>query len=537
MTIFFQKYFFLISFVFVLVLFGVFIDYSIINPFNYRWINFHDLVDQFIGWLSYKNSNFTFPISYYSTLLYPIGTNTVQTDGMPLFSFITKVITFLYKDPFQHYGIWILLCLYLNYIAGVKLVCFYTKNITFSMIAGVFFSFNYFVLSRFSHPTLMAHWIILFTLLLILKSLAEESSKKELILFCSLIFVSLGVHFYIFCMCFALMCSYVVIKKKFWYFTNFCFTIIASYFFFGYNRITSSAATGIEKYGVKLSSLFDQSIKDLYEYDYHNYVYKGQESLVYVGLIVMVFSLFLLVKSKQQISISSWKKYFCIIVAVGLMFMFSLGPIIFISNNANIDLTGVYNLLGDFPRSLRACGRFFWPGFYCVLLFLIVQFYSKFKKATFFLFLIAVIHIFDMFRFSMPSVYANNKNYMFDQKKIDFVSGKKIIHFFPPYVGAFEFIGPCHDLYINRIDYQEIALNIALINISSTSGYVGRASINQLDHCKKLLNDFKYASSLSKKSETLYFVFKNYVADFAQLNIKTNCVTMHKGLLCEIVDN
>ena len=121
-----------------------------------------DLTQHYMGWLCYRQSDWTFPIGNMNLFSYPYQTSVIYTDSIPLFALFFKILSPVLPGKFQYFGLWAILCFVLQGIMAVRLFKSYTKNPVKLVLAAAFFVIAPMLLWRtFIHSALCAHWIIL----------------------------------------------------------------------------------------------------------------------------------------------------------------------------------------------------------------------------------------------------------------------------------------------------------------------------------------------------------------------------------------
>lgn len=121
-----------------------------------------DLTQHYMGWLCYRQSDWTFPIGNMNLFSYPYQTSVIYTDSIPLFALFFKILSPVLPEKFQYFGLWAILCFVLQGIMAVRLFKSYTKNPVKLVLAAAFFVIVPMLLWRtFIHSALCAHWIIL----------------------------------------------------------------------------------------------------------------------------------------------------------------------------------------------------------------------------------------------------------------------------------------------------------------------------------------------------------------------------------------
>ena len=154
------------------------------------WLLSGDRIGELIGWLNFKNSNWTFPFGNYNQG--EIGENSVVFNGtVPLLALIFKLF-FKNSENFQYFSLWILICVFLQGLISFIIINKLTKNITYSIIGSLFFLISPIFIHRVGiHISLAGHWIILIYFLNYL--LYDKNFHRNNIV---IIILSSGIHFY-----------------------------------------------------------------------------------------------------------------------------------------------------------------------------------------------------------------------------------------------------------------------------------------------------------------------------------------------------
>lgn len=121
-----------------------------------------DNIQHYMGWVSYRESDWHFPVGLIENVLYPDMISIFYTDSIPLFAIPFKILSPILPETFQYLGIYGLLSLALaGGFSGLIIYSFTEKKIP-SAIGSLFFSFSMVLLLRvFYHTALSGQWLIL----------------------------------------------------------------------------------------------------------------------------------------------------------------------------------------------------------------------------------------------------------------------------------------------------------------------------------------------------------------------------------------
>lgn len=153
-----------------LVAFFVMFGFNILDIYNTDFVNKGgDFTVTYLGSVFYRLDEWRWPIFTHTNLAYPFGISVHGTDGSPLLSIIFKVLTKVFGIPAttQFVGIWMLIVYVLQAIVSVLIFRHAFKNKFLIIIGALFFVTAPIILMRvFVHINLMAHFILLFAILL-----------------------------------------------------------------------------------------------------------------------------------------------------------------------------------------------------------------------------------------------------------------------------------------------------------------------------------------------------------------------------------
>lgn len=134
----------------------------VLNPTNVAWLGQGDPATHYLGWLFFRNSAWSFPIGLNPTYGLEISNAVLFSDSNPLLAFIFKPLAKALSQPFQYFGIWLLLCFLLQAWFGWKLIGLVSNSISTRILATGLFVFAPPMLYRVQgHLSLAGHFLIL----------------------------------------------------------------------------------------------------------------------------------------------------------------------------------------------------------------------------------------------------------------------------------------------------------------------------------------------------------------------------------------
>ena len=195
--------------------FGYFYDWSILNSYFYDWMLGGDASVHFFGFNFFKQEAWHWPLGLIEKLNYPLGTSIVYTDSIPWLALLGKLLNI--SPYYQYHGAWILFCFIMQAVAGYLLVqeavsspdtsklatqlkCFLGSLVFITLPTLLFRSY-----AGTRHYALLAHFLVIFAVILSVRYI--KTKKIEDGLWWSLIFISIGIHFYFTAMILLLYCG------------------------------------------------------------------------------------------------------------------------------------------------------------------------------------------------------------------------------------------------------------------------------------------------------------------------------------------
>ena len=502
---------------------------NILNPCYTDWLlNSGDLTQHYIGWKSYRNASWTFPIGMTEILTYPIPISVIFTDSIPIFAFFFKIISPILPKNFQYFGFFGLMCFILQGIISAKILARYTNNKILIILSSILLLYTPIMLWRmYIHTALAGQWIILLALMPIFIPELYKETKKILLHTLLIGILSSSIHMY-----FVFMNGIILIGNclnDFMIYKNYKRTIsILSVYLLSSLSIISifggfsqgsklyTGANDLNKYSFNLNALYNPQdwsciFKSLPTYktgQYEGFAYLGFGILILLTLAIII----LIFNNSIKESI---KKQYSKIISLSIIAIIS----IFISLSPTITFNN--NVLASFqlPESIvkiwsifRVTGRTCWIAVYiiilcsCIIIFKSLK--NKLQIAIFIMILICLFQIFDIHKilieknkqFNKIAKYNSSIDENFWNNIVKTTNAKHIVF-----------------TYINPKEKLEYALGNFVTNNSMTLSNFNIARIDSIkDRLKSNIN-----KSLSKITDKNIYIFK-HEKDLHLLNYNLN---------------
>ena len=399
------------------------LGYDNFNFSNQSWLINGDLAQYQLGWKFYREDFWRFPLGLNPNYGITNSSSIIYSDSIPLLAIFFKIFrNFLFED-FQYFSFWIFICIYLQALLSFKIIYYYTKNTSYSLVSSLFFIFSTILIYRSGiHLSLTAHWLILGYFYIQVSTAYNKELKKHLI-----IYLSLLIHFY-----FSLILIGIFFLEKISKFKNLCikdfassFTLVifslilmysVGYFTIG---IDDGLGFGYGIYNYNLNSFFNplgENHIDKFNWSLFlpelNFQNKEMEGFSYLGISGILFLLLYfkyLVKGKSLIVFPKGTN-------ILILFVFL---IIATSNNVNFGNHDLLTLelnkyIYGALSSVRASGRLIWPIYYLIFIIGIVTIFQYFSNKKKPLLIIGILLFFQLVDLS-PGI----SNYYFGKQYVN----------------------------------------------------------------------------------------------------------------------
>jgi hypothetical protein len=369
----------LFAFCFYLLAYG----WRTLDPAHFAWLQQRDSSGHLLGWLYYLGDEWRFPLGKVGNLMAPIGTSTISTDSIPLVSLLVKFVFGGISQHFQYFGAWLLFCYLMQAFWAYRLLLLQRCQPAFAALGSFFFVMSPALLFRSDHKSLCAQWILLW--LFYLYGRAAETKRAPYPSLWLANVLSVGFHAYLFPMVFGLSVAVyfraqegrpraaVMGRQLAELFSIFASVLFAMYAL-GYFLVTSPASWGFGLFSADLLSFFNSMGKPTLLPKLRSGG-SQHEGFSYLGLGMILLLLFALAlgrgKKTKPIRVMSGTRP--LLLMCGMFFFFALSSHITFGGNPIVKIEWFYKLFGSIPNIFRSSGRFVWPLYYLLMLWVLVR--------------------------------------------------------------------------------------------------------------------------------------------------------------------
>lgn len=383
---------------------------SAINPVNVDWLmNVKDASQHYLSWLLYwQDSQWHFPLSFTSRLLYPTGFPISYTDAFPLLAVPSKFLGHLLSLPdFQFFGLSIVILHILQLYFGFRIGQVISNNdLIYSFLSGLLILlFPPLTWRLYGHIALANMWIIVCALWLYLKSYHKYNFKNVLLPQILLIFIGGGIHPYLAIMAIStsiatytrlLLLKNINLNKSIIWTLITIASLLFSWKIFGYLSFESVAeADGYGIHSLNLLSPFNSMGISAFLPQIPKFFDEQTEGFNYLGLggILLLLSNLLSVRLSWS---KLWQPSLLPLTILSILFtIFAITNIVTIGPYKIIEIPLPESII-DFFSIFRASGRFFWPvniGIITGLLAINYQFWKRWQAYIIVLLIVAIQYV------------------------------------------------------------------------------------------------------------------------------------------------
>lgn len=399
------------------------VGYRVLDPTNIAWLNISDPSTYYLGWEFFRFSRWDFPIGLNPHYGLDISNAILYSDSNPLFAIIFKIFSGSLPEPFQYFGIWLLLCFLLQAYFANLLMGLVTEDVLCRLLGISFFIFspilNWRLHEKIGHLTIAGHFFLLAALYLNLKNLIHP--RRNLIAWQILLITAASVNSYLLMMT-ILFWGISLIRQPYWSRGEYKFTLISiaitlglivlTCWQVGYFTVSGDGLYIISDYfnyfRMNVLGIIDPGIPEYGLWSYlipdvpgDNHQHEGFNFLGLGFILLIPFSIKPLWSKKHQWLVFFKKNTLLFLVLLILIFISLSHKIGIGSWNYQLSLNEpIVKILNIF----RGHGRMFWPVFYFIYwaaLALIINHYSK-RVAICILGVALVIQIADTSRGWLP---------------------------------------------------------------------------------------------------------------------------------------
>jgi hypothetical protein len=372
---------------------------AILNPSAVDWlIGQLDPAAYYLGWLFFRSEPWQFPPGAIAAYNHPVGASVAITGAIPLPAFAGKALGAILPNPFQYFGLWLLISHGLQAVFGYLLSGIATADRRLRLLGGLLFLLAPVFLHGTRHMFfgLSSHWLILAALWLTFIPLTPGNQSRVVWARVALVVISPLINHYLVpftcgIVAASFFCDWLKQRAGGWQKPVFITTALAACVlleaylvgFFQFRRAADFGLQGFGHYSTNLNGLFDpfntsRLLPALGGPGEPTYSYLGVGLLALLAVALVVA---LVVGLRKTAHIRHLWHYLPLgVVMVGFLLL-ALGNQIHFGHASVLH----YPLPGAVETavaSLRTNGRLLWPVYY-LLIFAVIATLVRFKPVRF----------------------------------------------------------------------------------------------------------------------------------------------------------
>jgi hypothetical protein len=337
----------------------------------------------FLGWHFFRNESWHWPPGRIEGYFAPAGTAVGFTDSIPLVAFLLKPLSPLLPGTLQYLGAWLLVCFILQGVFGVLIARLWTSSRVLQLLVAALFVLMPTLLIRVGHPSLCAHWLLLWALWLYLRG--EPGSAQSAGTQAALGLLAGLMHPYLAVMVLAILAALAArdgfasrlgtparrhdgVRRALAGFASAVAAVIVGWWLAGLFTVTGAenlASDGLAYFSMNLLSPITPSgwstLLPALPVASPGQTFEGFQYFGAGVLALIALAAILAIRNRPGLP---WRSLWPLIVATLVCAGYALSPRITLSDIVVLDVSSVE--LSRFAL-FRATGRFFWPFAYLVL--------------------------------------------------------------------------------------------------------------------------------------------------------------------------
>lgn len=340
-----------------------------------------DILMHQLGWEWFRQSAWQFPLGFIPAYGYPAGTSVAFLDSIPLMALLFRPFSAWLQTPFQYFGIWELASLIGQILTGMLIVQEFTRAWSLKILGASLLVLSPPMIFRtFYHSSLSAHWLLLAAIWFILLAYRGRLWRWGWVILFGL---AVLIHPY-----FVPMLAPLWVMSMFFYYRTrtqkwqvmFDLTAVTAVIFLtGYSiglfnlQYDSLSASGFGLFSWNLngfvnpfhfSSTYIQPMATGNSGQYEGFSYLGLGVIMLLPATVYVFV--------QKENVRRRWVFFLVFGLASLAYtLFALSNKAFLGSHPLWDVV-LPAWLMEFFNLFRTSGRFIWPVFYFLVLFVLI---------------------------------------------------------------------------------------------------------------------------------------------------------------------
>jgi hypothetical protein len=371
---------------------------SVLDPTNIAWLQQGDLATNYLGWAFYRETAPGLPPGSNPDWGMDLAGSVFYSDSIPILAFLARSMNLVLPQPFQYFGIWLIVCFFLQaWFASRLMRGFGAPPLIAAGFAALVCLFPPLLARMAQHLALCAHWLLLWALWRYFFGRAVSWGWVAIVFLASLI------HPYLLVMVLAVWTADVIQKRRHLgvqgVFLSTSLTAASAFLGFwlaGYFLVKGEYLFGYGEYTLNLLGLFDPDRLSLIMPDLPS-SWGNYEGYAYLGLGGLLLAAVALVALFQDRNLfRGLAKVVPLILVLLIMSAFAVSNRVSAGGGV-VKLFSLPDVVDPIVSGLRSSGRFAWPLLYCALLAACLAVWCVYRRrAVWFLGAVVVLQAIDL---------------------------------------------------------------------------------------------------------------------------------------------
>ena len=342
-----------------------------------------DIQQHYAGWLFYRQSDLGFPFCIAQGLNYPDGLSIAYTDSIPLFAALFRFLAPILPDTFQYFGIFTLLCFFLQGAFGALLAGCFSPGVLLPLLGDVLFVTSPVLFERaFRHTALGAQFCILAALYCYFDCRRKNTMPGIGLFLLNALIIAIHPYFLpmTYAVTLALLVEYAISSRRFavpavYLLANLAVTLGVGWSFGLFHGKASGGSDALYGYfGLNLNALWNPvgvgGVQWSRLLPAQNQVGGNYDAFAYLGLGILIalpLSVAILLIRRRLGLRAILRRHFMLAVVCLILTIFAVSNVV-TANGATLPTIPLPAKLISLFSIFRSSGRMFWPVYYLLML-------------------------------------------------------------------------------------------------------------------------------------------------------------------------
>lgn len=349
-------------------------------PSNIDWMLDGDWLGHLYGWLFTRHAPWSVPLAQAPDLVAPTGSSAALTDAIPVLAVVSKLLSPLFGERMQLFGVWMVAGVVGNGVVGVLVCRAWLKDVWSLTWAGCVWVMNPIVSARYGHPPFFAFWVLSALVGACVWPVVDaRSARRTVAVTLGLGFLGCGTNGYLAVMASGLVGASLLRLALFkrmlpnpeaWLYLALGPAVcLFSLWLFGFISgarsapVDALAAEGFGQFSADVLAFFNPAAWSRL-FGPMPVTGRQLEGYAYLGFgVIVLLALHLVLAARRGVNTRGAAQWLPLAAVMGTMALYALSNHVTVYGKHVADWSAFYARLGPFPSVFRSSGRFVWPLF------------------------------------------------------------------------------------------------------------------------------------------------------------------------------